>query len=64
MSKRRKMRKPRPSAPPWWFYVYDNCCLCPHKNGCNNCKLLKEFSVEQKKKRDRIFKQKMKDIIY
>ena len=54
-------RKPRPSAPDWAYYD-DQCCLCKHENGCNNCKLNKITNADIKKKRDRLTKQKLRQL--
>ena len=55
-------RKPRPSAPEWGYYAFDSCWTCPHKNGCSNCKMNKAINADIKKKRDRLTKQKLRQL--
>ena len=38
-----KRRKPRPSAPIWFWWGQDGCWDCPNRNNCNQCKLTKQF---------------------
>lgn len=54
------IRKPRPSPPKWYWWDSDNCWFCNNKRNCSNCKILKEYNQEQKEKRLRQDKGKLK----
>ncbi len=53
----RKMRKPRPSPPKWYWLDSDNCWFCKNKNNCGNCKILKELAASIKHKKELKLKQ-------
>ena len=58
------MHKPKPSAPKWFFWDNDNCWFCEfryNRQGCSNCKILKQLAAEQKKKQDRKIKKQQLD---
>ena len=44
-------RKMRPQPPWWWTLDNDNCWFCKNRNNCGSCKLLKEQSAIERKKR-------------
>lgn len=48
-------RKPKPSAPLWYWLDADNCWWCSGKNrhGCSSCKFLKEFKRDYKDKKEK-----------
>jgi len=52
-------RKPRPSPPRWYWWDSDNCWACKNRNNCNQCKTLKKLSVEVRKRRERIEKNRI-----
>ena len=54
-------RKPRPSAPIWAYY-YEQCALCKHPNGCSNCKENKDTNDYVRRKRDRLEKQRLRQL--
>lgn len=51
MGRAKRKMKPQPS---WeWLLDNDNCWFCKNRNNCGSCKLLKQHSSEQRKKRER-----------
>ena len=58
------LRKPRPSAPNWKYWVTDNCWSCPftvNQKGCSSCKSNKALNANMRERRDRKEKQKLKN---
>ena len=47
---KQKIRKKRPQPPRWWGYDSDNCWWCKNRNGCDGCKILKQFTRVNKGK--------------
>ena len=44
----KKLRKPRPQPPKYYWYDTDNCWRCKNKNTCSGCKFLKRYIAEGK----------------
>ena len=63
MSKK-KNRKPTPQPPKWFWYDNDSCWNCENRNGCRNCKILKEQKAAEKEKLNKKEKQKIKMLKY
>lgn len=54
-------RKPRPSAPYWYWLNLDGCWFCKNKNNCNSCRVIASFKKNKQKK---IEKERCKDDSY
>lgn len=57
---KKKMRKPQPSPPNYVWWDLDNCWFCDNRNNCHNCKVMKQYVIEQKNKRKRKEKEKLR----
>ena len=55
------VRKPRPSAPRWYWLGADGCYFCKNKNNCNGCRETARFRYNKQKK---IETERCKDVSY
>lgn len=47
----KKIRKPQPQPPRYYWWDSDNCYGCKNRNNCNGCKRLKVYNAESKRRR-------------
>lgn len=48
-----KKRKQKPQPPKWLWEHIDGCWFCKNRSNCSNCKVMKSYVAEQKKKIER-----------
>ena len=53
----KKIRKPRPQPPRYYWWDSDNCHGCKNRNNCNGCKRLKVYNAETKRRRRAVITQ-------
>lgn len=60
---KKKMRKPHPQPPKYYWLDSDNCWDCKNRNNCGNCKRLKDYVSFEKERRKRKEKIKLKNMV-
>lgn len=56
-----RSHKVRPD-PPRWAWIGECCWNCPRRDGCGECKTAKRYVAEQKERRDRSDKRRLKGV--